>query len=55
MEAFIGGKMSDSSKKLYMHNLKRLNDGKELKDFNFLKRTNQIMEKMPPNKNTARS
>jgi hypothetical protein len=55
MEAFIGGKMSDSSKKLYMHNLKRLNDGKELKDFNFLKKTDQIMEKMPPNKNTARS
>ena len=36
---FISGKMSDSSKKLYMHNLKRLNDGKELKDFNFLKKT----------------
>jgi hypothetical protein len=52
---FIGGSMSDSSKKLYMHNLKKLNDGKELKDFNFLKRTDQVMEKMPKNRNTCRS
>jgi hypothetical protein len=52
---FIGGKMSDSSKKLYLHNLKKLNDGKELKDFNFLKKTDQVMEKMPKNRNTARS
>ena len=52
---FIGGKMSDSSKKLYLHNLKKLNDGKELKDFNFLKKTDLIMEKMPKNRNTARS
>ena len=55
MEAFIGGTMSDSSKRLYMHNLKRLNDGKELKDFNFLKKTSEVMKKMPANKNTARS
>ena len=52
---FIGGKMSDSSKRLYLHNLKKLNDGKELKDFNFLKKTDSIMEKMPKNRNTARS
>ena len=52
---FIGGSMSDSSKKLYMHNLKKLNDGKELKDFNFLKKTDTVMEKMPKNRNTARS
>jgi hypothetical protein len=52
---FIGGKMSDSSKKLYLHNLKKLNDGKELKDFNFLKKTEQIMVKMPKNRNTCRS
>ena len=38
---FIGGSMSESSKKLYNHNLTRLNDGKELKDFNFLKKTDQ--------------
>jgi hypothetical protein len=55
MEVFIGGKMSDSSKKLYLHNLKKLNDGKELKDFAFLKKTDQVMEKMPKNRNTARS
>ena len=53
MEAFIGGTMSDSSKRLYMHNLKKL--GGEFKDFNFLKRTDEIMKKMPPNKNTKRS
>ena len=52
---FIGGSMSDSSKKLYLHNLKKLNDGKELKDFNFLKKTEYIMKKMPSNRNTARS
>jgi len=52
---FIGGKMSDSSKKLYLHNLKKLNDGKELKDFNFLKKTDEVMKKMPTNRNTARS
>jgi hypothetical protein len=52
---FIGGKMSDSSKRLYMHNLKKLNDGKELKDFAFLKKTDEVMKKMPTNKNTARS
>ena len=51
---FIGGTMSDSSKRLYMHNLKRLNGG-EFKDFNFLKKTDEIMKKMPSNKNTARS
>jgi hypothetical protein len=55
MEAFIGGTMSDSSKKLYLHNLKKLNDGEELKDFNFLKKTSEVMKKMPANKNTARS
>jgi len=54
-ELFIGGSMSDSSKKLYLHNLKRLNDNKEIKDFNFLKKTEQVMEKMPKNRNTCRS
>lgn len=52
---FIGGSMSDSSKRLYLHNLKKLNDGKELKDFNYLKKTEDIMKKMPSNRNTARS
>ena len=55
MEIFIGGSMSDSSKRLYLHNLKKLNDGKELKDFNFLKKTDNVMTKMPTNRNTARS
>ncbi len=47
--------MSDSSKKLYLHNLKKLNDNKELKDFTFLKKTDEVMKKMPSNRNTARS
>ena len=44
---FIGGTMSENSKRLYMHNLKRLNDGKEIKDFNYLKKIDEIMKKMP--------
>ena len=55
MESFIGGSMSDSSKKLYIHNLKRLNNNKEIKDFNYLKKTDDVMTKMPTNRNTARS
>jgi len=55
MEAFIGGSMSDSSKKLYLHNLKKLNNGKELKDFTFLKKTEDVMKLMPANRNAARS
>ena len=30
MELFINGKMSDSSKKLYTHNLTKLNDNKPI-------------------------
>ena len=52
---FIGGTMSDSSKRLYMHNLKRLNNNVEPTNFNFLKKTIDVMKKMPANKNTARS
>ena len=53
---FIDGKMSDSSKKLYTHNLKRLNDGKEIVNLNYLKKTDEIMAKINKmNRNTARS
>jgi len=52
---FIGGSMSDSSKRLYLHNLKKLNNGKELKDFTFLKKTEDVMKLMPTNRNTCRS
>jgi hypothetical protein len=55
MEMFIGVSMSDSSRKLYMHNLKRLNDNKPIENFNYLKKTEEVMKKMPPNRNTARS
>lgn len=52
---FIDGKMSESSKKLYTHNLRKLNDGKPIINLNFLKKTDEIMSKMPKNRNTARS
>jgi hypothetical protein len=52
---FIGGKMSDSSKKLYMHNLKKLNKGVAPTNFNFLKKTEEVMKLMPTNKNTQRT
>ena len=53
---FIDGKMSDSSKKLYSHNLKKLNDGKPITNLNFLKKTDEIMAKINKmNRNTARS
>jgi len=55
MDLFINGKMSDSSKKLYSHNLKKLNDGKEITNLNFLKKTDDIIGKFPKNRNTARS
>jgi len=55
MEMFIGGSMSDSSRKLYLHNLKKLNDNKPIENFNYLKKTEEIMKKMPPNRNTSRS
>jgi hypothetical protein len=52
---FIGGSMSDSSKRLYMHNLKKLNDNKPIENFNYLKKTEEVMKRMPPNRNTSRS
>ena len=55
MDLFINGKMSDSSKKLYSHNLKKLNNGKEITNLNFLKKTDDIIGKFPKNRNTARS
>jgi hypothetical protein len=39
-------KISDSSKKLYTHNLKKLNDGNNIKNLNFLKKINVIEEKL---------
>lgn len=54
MELFGGVK--ESTKKLYMHNLKKLNDGKEIKDFKFLKKVEIILEQINQKpKNTGRS
>jgi integrase len=47
--------MSDSSKKLYTHNLTKLNDNEPIVNLNFLKKTSDIIGKFPKNKNTARS
>ena len=56
MELFIDCNASDSSKRLYTHNLKRLNDGKPISSLNFLKKTDEIMTKINKmNRNTARS
>jgi len=54
MELFGGVK--DTTKKLYMHNLKKLNDGKEIKDLKFLKKVDTILEQINQKpKNTGRS
>jgi hypothetical protein len=54
MELFGGVK--DTTKKLYMHNLKKLNDGKEIKDLKFLKKVESILEQINQKpKNTGRS
>jgi hypothetical protein len=48
--------ISESSLKLYLSNLKRLNDGQEIKNFNFLKDVNKILEKIKDYKpNTRRT
>lgn len=38
--------IKDSSKKLYLSNIKRLNDNKEPEDYNFLKNTTKILDKI---------
>jgi integrase len=54
MELFGGVK--ESTKKLYTHNLKKLNDDKEIKDLKFLKKVDIILEKINQKpKNTGRS
>ena len=55
MDLFLNGKMSESSKRLYTHNLKRLNDNKEITSFSFLKNTDKLMELLPKNDNTRRT
>jgi hypothetical protein len=48
--------ISEGSLKLYMNNLKRLNDGNEIKNFNFLKNTEAILKKIEAYKeNTKRT
>lgn len=48
--------ISQSSLNLYLKNLKRLNDGEEIKNFNFLKNTNTILDKIKDYKpNTRRT
>ena len=54
-DLFLNGKMSESSKRLYTHNLKRLNDGKEITSLSFLKNTDKIMQLLPKNDNTRRT
>ena len=51
-----GGSIKESTKKLYMHNLKKLNGDKEIKDLKFLKKIESILEVINAKpKNTGRS
>jgi len=48
--------ISASSKKLYLHNLKKLNNNQEIKNLNFLKNTESILEEINSKKdNTKRT
>ena len=38
--------IKESSKKLYLSNIKRLNDNQEPEDYNFLKNTTKIFDKI---------
>lgn len=52
MDVFKDKQISDSSKKLYLHNLKRLNDGVEFKNLNYLKKFDSVdakLETLKPN------
>lgn len=56
LEIFNAKKISDSSKKLYLANLHRLNDNKQINNTGFLKSTEKVMEKISKYKpNTQRS
>jgi hypothetical protein len=46
--------ISESSLKLYLSNLKRLNDNNEIKNFNFLKNTENILNKLKTYKDNTR-
>jgi len=55
MTEFINCSAGESSQRLYRHNLKKLNKGVEPTNFNFLKKTEDVMKLMPTNKNTQRT
>jgi hypothetical protein len=55
-EIFEVKKINESSKKLYINNLIKLNDGKPIKNFNFINNSEAIMEKISDYKpNTQRN
>jgi hypothetical protein len=55
-ESLKSKKISEQSLKLYLSNLKRLNDNNEIKNFNFLKKTENILNKLNTYKlNTRRT
>lgn len=45
-EIFSDKNLSEASKKLYKNNLMKLNDNQPIEDFNFLKDTTKIQEKI---------
>ena len=57
-DLYLNGRMSESSKCLYTHNLKRLSNKNEityLPSLSFLKNTDKIMELLPKKDNTRRT
>lgn len=55
-ESLEGRGLSQTSIKMYMRNLEKLNNDKPIKNFNFLKKTKDILEKLKDKKpNTQRS
>ena len=55
MTEFINCKASESSLRLYRHNLKKLNGGVDPTNYIFLKKIDADMKLMPENKNTQRT
>jgi len=56
LEDIFKNKVSESSRKLYIRNLKRLNDGKEISNFKFLNDSDEVLNKISHYKpNTRRS
>jgi len=52
-EALSNRQLSENSKNLYKRNLLKLNDNKEIKNFNFLKNKDEVLTKIKDLKPTT--